>query len=159
MRFTHIISVTAAMAVFASLVFAGPSPADKSTENARLLKSVAADAHRIRLAAAEFQNLTKSPTATWQQYDRQWNEIQPAVEMLGRKITRLEAMESSLTAEQKQALTQSKADYQKISWQSRELGKLVDMVPPNLQSHKLKIETRELVNEAGDIAHAVKSGA
>ena len=73
-----------------------------------------------------------------------------------RKITRLEAMESSLSRDRKQALDQSKADYEKIAWQSRDLGKLVDMVPPDLNSPKLKIDSRNLAKEACDGVRAAK---
>lgn len=158
MRVTHIIPLAASV-LFATTLFAAPSPSNNSTEPVRLLKSVAADARQIRAEATEFHNLTKDSSATWAQYDRQWNELQPRVEMLGRKIASLESMESSLTDAQKQDLNQSKADYQKISWQSRQLGKMVDTVPPNLQSQQFKMETRQVVNESTDMVHASKSGA
>jgi hypothetical protein len=158
-NFTHVALLTGAMMILSPILFAAPSNAkDESAKGARLLKSVAADARQIRMAASEFENLTKDSSATWRQYDRQWNEIQPAVETMRMKIGRLEAMGSSLSAAQKQALERSKADCQKIVWQSRELGKLVDTVPANLSTPKFKIESRDLVKEASDIAHAVKTG-
>lgn len=119
---------------------------------------MATDARQIESAASGFEKLTKNSSATWQQYDRQWNEIQPAVEMMNAKIARLEAMESSLSASEKQALEQSKADCQKISWQSSELGKLVDKVPADLSTPKLKIDSRDLVKESSEVAHAAKIG-
>ncbi len=144
-----------AILILSPVLFAGPSPTnDQAT---RLLKGVAADARQIQNAATELEKLTKDSNATWQQFDRQWNELQPAVETMHMKIARLEAMESSLSASEKQALNQSKADYQKIAWQSRELGNMVDKVPVDLSTPKLKIESRELVKEAGEVAHTAKT--
>lgn len=161
-NFAHISLLTGTMLLLSPALFAAPSPTkaqDESARGTRLLQSVAADARQIRLAASEMEKLTNDSSATWQQYDRQWNEIQPAVETMRMKIARLEAMESSLSANEKKALDQSKAEYQKIAWQSRELGKLVDTVPPDLRAPKFKVDSRDLVKEASDAAHVAKSGA
>jgi hypothetical protein len=157
---THITVLAGTILLVSPALFAASStkPQDESANGARLLKSVATDARQIESAASGFEKLTKNSSATWQQYDRQWNEIQPAVEMMNAKIARLEAMESSLSASEKQALEQSKADCQKISWQSSELGKLVDKVPADLSTPKLKIDSRDLVKESSEVAHAAKIG-
>lgn len=147
--FTHITLVTL---IVSSASFASPSP----TKAARLLKSVAADARQIQSSASGLEKLAANSSATWKQYDRQWNEIQPVVETMHMKIARLEAMESSLTPSEKQALAQAKSDYQKIAWRSRDLGKLVDMVPPDLSSPKFKADGRDLAKEAGDVVRAAK---
>ena len=151
--FTHITLVTL---ILSSASFAAPSPTKAQDEAGRLLKSVAIDARQIQSAASGLEKLTANSSATWKQYDREWNEIQPVVEMMHRKIARLEAMGSSLSPSEKQALDQAKADYQKIAWQSRDLGKLVDMVPPDLSSPKFKTDSRNLAKEAGDVVRAAK---
>jgi len=159
--FSHITLLTGTMLILSSVSFAAPSPTksqDEAAKGARLLKSVAADARQIQSAASAFEKITKDSSATWKQYDRQLNEIQPVVETMHRKIARLEAIESSLSPSEKQALDQSKADYQKIAWRSRDLGKLVDMIPPDLSSPKLKIDSRELVKEASNAARVAKTG-
>ena len=152
--FTHITLVTL---ILSSASFASPSPTKAQDKGARLLKSVAMDARQIQSAASGLERLTKNSDATWKQYDRQWNEIQPVVETMHMKIARLEAIGTSLSPNEKQALEQAKADYQKIAWRSRDLGKLVDMVPPDLSSQKFKIDSRDLAKEASDAAHVAKT--
>lgn len=149
----HISCLSGAMLILSTAAFASPSSA-----NSQVLKSIAAEARQIQNHAAQFRKLTAESNATWQQYDREWNEIQPAVETLGMKIARLEQANSSLTSAQKQALEQSKAASQKIAWESRQLGKLVDQVPPDLSSPKLKMESGSLMREAQDVARAAQSG-
>lgn len=160
--FVHISYLTGATLILSSALFAAPSPTktqDESAKGAQLLKSVAADANQIQSEAAAFEKLANVSNPTWKDLDRQWNEIQPMVETMHMKIARLDAMQSSLSASEKQALEQSKADYQKIAWRSRDLGKLVDMVPPDLNNPKLKIDSRDLAKEASDASHIAKSGA
>jgi hypothetical protein len=160
-RFTHITLFTGAMLTLSPVLFAGPSTAKAQGEaarGARLLKSVAADARQIRTAAVGLEKLTKDSAATWTEYDRQWNEIQPVVEAMRGKIARLEAIEASLPANEKQALDQSKTDFQKLAWHSRELGILVDKVPADLSTPKFKTASRDLVKEAGDMAQVAKNG-
>jgi hypothetical protein len=145
--------------VLSSASFAAPSPAKSTDEAGRLLRSVAADARQIHSHAVAFDKLTQESGATWKEYDREWNETQPVVEMMQMKIARLEAIESSLSPSEKQALEQAKADFQKISWRTRELGNLVDMVPPDLSSPQFKTASRNLVKEASDAARVAKNGA
>jgi len=123
------------------------------------LKWVAADARQIETAASQMERLAKDPNAAWAQYDRQWNEMQPFVERMNINIARLERMESSLTATEKKALEDSKAESQRIAWQSAELGKLVDQVPANLTAPQFKNASRAMVNEASKVADAAKNGA
>ncbi len=158
-RFAHIALLTGTMLMVSSTSFAVPSPTksqDESARGARLLRNVAAEARQIQSAGLEFEKLTNDSGATWEQYDRQWNEIQPVVETMRRNIARLETMEASLSATEKQALEQSKADYQKIAWHSRELGRLVDKVPADLNAPQFKTASRDLVKEARDTAKAAK---
>jgi hypothetical protein len=68
------------------------------------------------------------------------------------KIARVEAMESSLSPSEKQALDQSKSALNEIAWRSVELGKQVDTIPPNLNDGRFNIESRNLVKEAREIA-------
>lgn len=154
-NFTHIALLTATMLGFSSASFAA-SPTAKATEGtaARLLKSVAADAHQIRNAASALEKLTGQSGATWAQYDRQWNEMQPAVESMNRTIAQLESMQASLSAAEKTALEQSKTEAAKIAWHCRELGNLIDKVPANLTAPAYKTASRELVKEAGEVAHS-----
>jgi hypothetical protein len=160
-NFAPIHVLTGTLLILSPAMFAAPSPSktqDESAKGARLLKSVARDARQIQASAAEFEKLTHDSRATWKQYDRQWNEVQPLVEIMHRKIARLEAIESSLSPTEKNALEQSKADYQKIAWYSHELGKLVDKVPAELSNPKFKTASRDLMKEAGDAAKAAKTG-
>lgn len=158
--FGHISLITGTMLILSMASFAAPSPTKTqadSAQSARLLKSVAADARQIRSAAAKVQQLSTNSSADWQQYDRQWNELQPVVESMRGKIARLEAMSASLSATEKQALEQSKAECQKIAWHSRDLGRLIDQVPPDLTAAGFKIDSRDLVTEAGDVAKVAKA--
>ena len=158
----HISVLTGTMLILSSALFAAPSPTktqDLTVKAARLLKSVAADARQIHASAAAFEKLTSDSSATWKQYDRQWNEIQPAVETMRMKIARLEAIESSLSPSEKKALDQSKADYQKIAWYSRELGNLVDQVPADLKAPTFTTASREMMKDASDAAKAATTGA
>lgn len=157
-NFTHITLLTGTMLILSSVSFAAPSSAKSQDESARLLKGVAADARQIQMEASDFQKLTKDSGATWKQYDRQWNEMEPVVETMRGKIARLESLESSLPTGEKQAVDQSKAEYQKIAWHSRELGKLVDAVPPDLKTPQFNIASRDLVKEASDLARDAKAG-
>lgn len=144
--------------VFCPSLFAATSatkPNHHSTEGARLLKSVSSDARQIEASAAAFEKLTSESGATWAQYDRQWNEIQPIVEAMEVKIEQLESMEPSLSAADQQALNQAKTASVKIAWYSRQLGDLVDKVPADLNTPKFKSDSRELVNEAREAAKAV----
>lgn len=161
-NFIHVALLSGAMLILSPVLFAAPSTAkapDESARSARLLNSVSADAHQIAAKASEWDKLMQDPNTTWRQYDRKWNEIQPIVETMRIKIARLEAMESSLTPAQKQALEQAKADCQKISRRSRELGNLVDQVPANLNNPKFKMGSRDLVKEASEVAKATKAAA
>jgi hypothetical protein len=63
-------------------------------------------------------------------------------------------MESSLSATEKEAVEQRKAASRQIDWHSRELGRLVDIVPANVKTPKLPIESRDLVKEAREIVQA-----
>lgn len=157
--FTHITVLTFVLSSVSFAATSSTTSQDESAKAARLLNSVAVDANQIHAAASTFEKLTANTSATWTEYDRQWNEIQPLVETMNMKIARLESMESSLSPSEKQALSQAKADLQKISWRTRELGKLVDMVPPDLSNSKFKIDSRDLVKEASDASRVAKSGA
>ena len=57
------------------------------------------------------------------------------------KIARLEAMEPSLPATEKQSLDQGKVALKKIAWHSAEFGKLVDTVPANLNDPKFGVQS------------------
>lgn len=147
--------ITGTMLILSSTSFAAPSPTksrDESARATRLLNSVAADARQIETVASELDKLTKDSSATWKQYDRKWNEIQPVVEKMQIKIARLEAMESSLSPAEKQSMDQSKLALQKIAWHSAELGKLVDTVPADLNDPKFRAESWDLLKEAREIA-------
>ena len=121
-NFTHITLFAGAMLILSSVSFAAPSSAKSQDESVRLLKGVAADAQQIQTAASGLEKLTKDTSATWTEYDRQWNKMEPVVETMQGKIARLEALESSLPAREKQAVDQSKAEVQKIAWNSRATG-------------------------------------
>ncbi len=149
----HITFLAGTVLIFSAVSSAAPSP-----DHSQIMKGIAVEARQIESHAAQLEKLTADSSATWEQYDREWNEIQPAVETLEMKVARLERMDSSLSAAQKQALEKSKAACQKISWDSRQLGKLVDQVPPDLRNPKFKMESRNLRNEARDAAAAVQSG-
>ncbi len=143
------------MLILSPASFGASSPSKPENDGAkatRLMKSVAADARQIELTATGLNKLARDPGATWKQVDQKWNELQPVVETMRMKIARLEAMESSLSPAEKQALDQSKAALKQIAWRSAELGKLVDTVPANLNDPKFKMESRNLVKEAGEIA-------
>jgi hypothetical protein len=66
---------------------------DESQKAVRLLQGIRADAIQVRSAALRLDSLTKTTDAKWLDYDRQWNEIKPAVEDMQIKLARLETMQ------------------------------------------------------------------
>ena len=76
----------------------------ESGEAARLLRRITWDAGAARTHAQRWERLANTSSAAWQSYDRQWNEIKPAVEGMNVRLKELEAIRAKLSPAQQQAI-------------------------------------------------------
>jgi hypothetical protein len=124
---------------------------------ARLLQDIRADAMKVRSAASELEHLTKDSSATWLEYDRQWNEIKPAQEDMEIKLWRLESMQAKLSPIDAKELEQSKPMIEQIQHRTRELRALLD--EPGIQTTNVQFKAfaSSLTSEAGKLEHAASA--
>lgn len=124
---------------------------DQSTKVARLFRDIREDAVQVHSAAARLDASTKSPNATWLDYDRQWNEIKPSVEDMQMKLARLETMQAAISPAERKELDQSKLMIEEIQGRTHQLRVLLDK--PGVQTNDAEFKTyaRGLRNEAGQL--------
>lgn len=130
-----------------------------STQADRYLMQIDSYAEAIQTHAAKLERLTHDPYATWEQYDRQWNEIKPAQEALQMRMGRLESMRASLSDSQRKMLDNDKIAANKIAWRTRQILKFMDVPGADLKSPELRSYARALVHNAGAVAQNAQAGA
>ena len=118
---------------------------------ARLIRDLKADAIQVRSAAMLLDTLTKNPSATWLDYDRQWNEIKPSVEDMQMKLVRLEGMQSAISAAERQEIDQSKVLIEEIQGRTHQLRTLLDEPGVRTTDPKFKAYARSLSREASQL--------
>ena len=130
----------------------------ESRRAARLLRHIRADAMKVRSAASELELLTKNSSATWLEYDRQWNEIKPAQEDMEVKLWRLESIQAKLSPADAKELEQSKPMIQQIQRRTHELRALLD--EPDIQTTNVKFKAYASIlrSEAGKLEHTAGNG-
>jgi hypothetical protein len=124
---------------------------DEPQKAARLLRDIKADAMQVRSAATRLESLTKSSSAKWLDYDRQWNEIKPPVEDMQIKLARLETMQAAISPAERAKLDQSKLLVPEIQTRTRELRTLLDKSGVQTNDAKFKAYARSLRTEAGKL--------
>jgi hypothetical protein len=138
-------------AVVAQAASASAKSEDESHHAARLLRAIRSDAVQVRSAAAQLNRLTNRPSATWLDYDGQWNAIKPAVEDMQMKLARLESLQASLSPAQRQEIDQSKSMIEQIQGGTHQLRVLLDK--PGVQTNNVQFKdyARRLRNEAAKL--------
>lgn len=146
-----VVSMALGTAVMAQAATSSGQGAHDSHLAARLLREIKADGLHVESAAAELDKLTRSSSATWLDYDRQWNEIDPSVEDMELKLARLEAIESSATPDQRSQIDQSKRYVLDIQTRTSQLRALLDSPGVQTSDAKFKTYARSLMGEAGKL--------
>ena len=129
--------------------------ADESQTAARLLSGIRADAAQVQSAAEKWENLTKSSTANWKDYDLQWNEIAPPVEDMQIKLDRLESMSGSLSEVQRGEVDQAKQTVQEIRSRTDQLISLLDAPGFKTGDMRFRSDTRNLSSDAGKVEKTI----
>jgi hypothetical protein len=130
---------------------AGMQAADESKTAVQLFKAIGADAVQVRSAAASLNKMTADPAATWEQYDRQWNQIQPAVEDMQIRIARLEKMETAISPAERADVERSKQLIQQIRNRTRDFLALLDKPGVQTMDARFKTYAKSLLSEAGKL--------
>jgi hypothetical protein len=121
----------------------------------RYLRDIRADAAQIQSAAARLDELAASTGATWIEYDRQWNLIDPAVEDMQIKLTRLESMQSRLSAAERADLDRSKPLVGEIRGRTHQFLTLLDTPGVQTSDAKFKTYASSIKNDAGKLEKLV----
>lgn len=137
-----------AMPLLATQATASASSQQQTKSADQMLRDVKAEAQTIEMHASQLERLAKDPNTKWTAFDEQWNEIKPAQEALEMHIWRLEAMNSSLSDQQRKALDDSKQAAQQISVRTRQLFKMIDQQGANLNSSGFRADARSLASDA-----------
>ncbi len=156
-------SLFTAAIVLGSAVFvlAADTPAtsakrtDNSQKTARLFRDIKADAAQVQAAAAHLDGMARSSGATWLEYDRQWNEIKPAVERMEMNLARLETMRATISPMERKDLDDSKLLIEEIQNRTHQLRALLDHQGVQATDAKFKVYARNLRSESSKLEKAV----
>jgi hypothetical protein len=121
----------------------------------RYLRDIRADAAQIQSSAAHLNELAASSGATWIEYDRQWNLIDPVVEDMKIKLARLETMQSALSPAERTEVDQSKPLVGEIQSRTRQFLTLLDTPGVQTSDGKFKACASSLKNDAGKLEKLV----
>src|SRR5579862_5906767 len=128
---------------------------DQHREAVKALRDIKADAGQVRLAAMSLNALTKESHVRWLDYDKQWNEIKPAVEDMDIKLSRLERMQATLSPAEREDLEKCRPLIQEIRRGTHDLRALLDQSGVNLGDKKFSAEARGLLREADNLQQTV----
>ncbi len=152
-----------AVLALSGAVMASPSaakmeqPARQSHEVSQLLGTIRSNAWQVHEHAMRFERMTKSPSSTWASYDRQWNEIKPAVESMDMTLARLEGMQkSALSPSQVTALDHSKQLIGRIAANTHELRSILDRSNSKIQNRELTVYSQALAREAHQLTRSLE---
>jgi chromosome segregation ATPase len=140
--------------MFSGAVLAQPGAANTSTDSntaARLVEEIHSNAAQIRACARTLESLDKSSNSAWSAYDEQWNTIKPAQERIDLAMERLESIEGSLSAADRQTVDQARQDVQRISSATHDLWMRIGQPKPDLQGTVLNSDARKLDRAARDL--------
>lgn len=138
----------------ALLAQAGTAPSQAGTDSRhaeRLMKEIKVNSEQIRSAAIKIEGLAKQPDAKWSDYDQQWNIIKPAQEKIALAEQRLERMQGSLSAQEQQALNQTKSDVNEITRATHDLWMKIGQPKPDLKTRPLNADARGLDKASRDL--------
>jgi 2C-methyl-D-erythritol 2,4-cyclodiphosphate synthase len=127
---------------------------NQADEAARLLHAVRSDATQVRTAAIQLDKLTETSSATWIQYDQQWNQMKPAVEDMQQKLWRLEKIRASIPAAEQQQVDQSKTAIEAIQSKTHALRVLLDQPGVQMNNAKFPADATSLKTQAGRLEQA-----
>jgi len=164
MKYTHNVGlwIGTVTVLFGSAVLVQAAPSitktgDESKKVSQLFRDIRADAIQVRSAATRLDSLTKNSGAKWLDYDRQWNEVKPAVEDMQMKLARLEAMQAAISPAERKQLDQSKLTIEEIQSRTHQLRTLLDK--PGVQTNDARFQSyaHYLRNEAGELETTARS--
>ena len=129
----------------------------QSREADRLLRDIRSDARQVRTHAWRWDRLSINGTATWQQSDRQWNQIKPAVEDMQIKLGRIEAMLATLPAWERSTIASTRPLVDLIARNTHDLRVMLDKPNVNLTSTRSQRRSGSLAVEAGRLVRTERS--
>jgi hypothetical protein len=154
-----VLSVSTGAALAASAACQPASPAQESRTAARLLRDIRMDSRQVRAHAWRWAMLTENQSATWYNFDRQWNEIKPPVEDMTINLVRLENMRANLPASEQKAIDGSKPLIAEIALESHGLRTDLDRYYNDLSNPLTPAsnsDARVLARDAGRLIRAVE---
>jgi hypothetical protein len=152
------LAASAALVLPVSAATAPANPAQQARQASALLRGIGLDAKQIEAHALRIERLSSNAKPAWHAYDRQWNKIKPAVEIISMRLHRLEAIQAALPASDQKALASSRPLFGEIETTTREVRTLLDssatISPQSTSALKQRSEAmakaaRELVQTAG----------
>lgn len=158
------LKMLSAVAIFSGALIAQagslpPKAGTESSQAARLLKEIKANAMQIQTSASKLEKLAKTPDAKWQDYDQQWNLIKPAQERIDVVMRRLEAMQASLSPAERQTIDQTKRDVQAIAGATHDLWVRLGQPNVDLKTPALNADARRLDKAARELSKTAASNS
>jgi hypothetical protein len=136
---------------------AGMLPAAQPDNAAKLMAEIKSNAGKIQSVAMDLEKLSQNRGAKWNDYDQRWNEIKPHAEELSMELGRLEAMQTSLSASDKQEVDHIKPLINQIETKTDELHGLLGQLNVDPETPELKANARSLARESGSLVREVAS--
>jgi hypothetical protein len=130
------------------------SPAQEQRVASRLLKGIRTDARAIDTHARRVQALSRKNTTAWSVFDKQWNQIKPAVEDIHVKLERLRVLRASLTPSQQKALDAISPLYDKVEASTRELRSEISPQAGGLERAALRQHSAILATQGMELGEA-----
>lgn len=124
----------------------------ESGEAARLLRGIRWDASTVMTYARRWDHLANTSSDVWLSYDRQWNEIKPAVEGMNMRLRWLEGMRAKLPPAQQQAIARIRPVVRKVESHTHRLRVLLDQSGMNLPTAAFRRQSAVLARDARQIA-------
>ena len=156
----------AALVVFTGTAIAAPatcqtaSSTGQSREAAKLLADIRMDARQVRAHSWRWAMLAEDQTATWYNFDKQWNEIQFPVKDMSAKLVRLEDMGPNLPLWEQKAIAGSKPLIADIAGKTHSLRTQLNQYYANLSNPLSSTitgdDSRVLARDAGRLLRIVE---
>jgi hypothetical protein len=148
------IALSAALAL-SGVAWAAPA----MSQSARLFRGIHRDARIVQEHAWKVGRFSRNAKAKWEAYDRQWNDIKPAVEEMNIRVRRLNGIRATLTPAERQSLVQSGALVSRISEETHMLRVYLNQHPQDLTSPRFARESAQLARSAGRLEHTAAQAA
>ncbi len=130
-------------------------PKAEAAQADKLLRDVGREAVAVSAHALRLQALSRESSTTWQDYDRQWNEMMPKVEEMDRQVARLEAIRPSTLPWQQEAIDRGLSLSGKVGADTDQLRSYMNEHPNELSSAPLRQRERDVELAANELAQAV----